>query len=83
MAGNTLTPTGTISYNGFTFSSPHTEIIQFNAKPVMDRAGRTVVYYLYTIGIATMIESTSPTTIDTLMDTARKKLGKSGGILTT
>ena len=76
-----LTPTGTLTYNGFDLNNAHTEIVSFTQRPMRDNADRTDVYYVYTLGIATVLQSTPATTIDTQMDNARKQLGRSGGAL--
>ena len=77
-----LAITGTMSYNGLSFTHPNTRIVHHNATPVYDDAGRTVVYVRYTVGISTEIQATAPTTTDADVATMRKTIMKSGGQLT-
>lgn len=80
MPGTTLTNSGTLTYNGFSFSAASVKIHSYRADPVYDEAKRTVVYMLHTLAVSQVLQNESPTLDATVLD-AKNRLGKNGGQL--
>lgn len=75
-----LTLSGVCSYNGFDFG-PEVRTTGFEMLPVEDGSRRTVVYNQYTISVTAPISASSRTALQFLLEDARKRLSKSGGVL--
>lgn len=74
-----LTAVGTCSYNGYTFSE-YSETMSIDLTPVMDQAGRTVVYVVWAITMRDRIFGTADA-VNTAMNDIQSKLTAQGGAL--
>ncbi len=73
-------PTGEMlcEYNGHVFG-PATDTTAFSVRPVLDPAGRTVIYAVYTLTVTDTIADAETT--DPIVERAIAKLSRNGGIL--
>lgn len=77
-----LTPLGTLSYNGYTFTDK-AETVALRGVPEFDAAKRTIVNTTWTITIKDHVTNSTPgSSIDTAMETIRQQLWAQGGVFT-